>query len=238
MWKLNFFLLATVVSAQPPVTLSASVYPGVIWRGLPSIINLALTSTGTDESVTIEEGEIVVQIINSNGERVDWPWEAIDRIAFPLTLAPLHSSTEVYVLSPEATAQLPEGEYMLQANFAGSAARAFGFRVARQPGKWEPEDDLSRIRLLSRYAFYKDDKETAIAVLEEGVERLPDDPWLIADLAAAEDAAGLRSRAILTIGRALAAYREQFPDAGHPPLELYRLRNQIAAQLFELEELP
>jgi tetratricopeptide (TPR) repeat protein len=210
------------LAAQKPVGVAVDCLEGSVWQGQPAVFGMHLCPADIADP-KVESGVLSIRIQKSSGEAAAWPLKPLVRISFPIEFKAMQSATEYWVLSPEDTAALEAGDYTAEARLDALPSRRYRFKVLAV----EDENAAPLLRLRANYLTMTGNTSGAVALLQEAIVRQPRDTGLLFQLAVAQEQSGNLKEALASIERAIALFKELFPNAQHPPLEYMRLRSKL-----------
>lgn len=222
----SFLLTVGMLAAQNPVGTAVACLEGTVYRGTPAIFRASIfpSAEAPDTApLLVAAAPLEVLIRDQAGTRLSWPLKPISRIAFPLELKPLHIANEYWLLSSEETAALQPGDYTAEVRWNERSSRVLRFQVIDA----EDANILSVLRLRAQYLSLNGDAPAAVALLQEAIVRQPNDSGLFYLLAHFQDQARKTEEALVSVNRALSLFKQQFPQAKHPPMDWMRLRSKL-----------
>ncbi len=222
---LIILLAAGLAGQEGRVSLSLSANGSsetVVYRGWPLLIEVrALYEDG--EAVPVQWPSPVRFAIRDEKAAVTWPLQLAATTEESVIVAAERSADGVWVLSTEATSALSVGDYTMRANHpVAGASRLLQLKVADEPVELSREQGSLKARLRSRYEELTGNREAALEMLNQWLAATPDDIAVLGQKAELLNDMDQIVDALNSAELALAAFKDQFKDAKHPPFGLMR----------------
>jgi tetratricopeptide (TPR) repeat protein len=218
-----------------------------LYRGEPLLVQVLLIFE-QDEAATVAlaDGQawsraLSLTLRDGAGQAVPLEWATLG-VAPASSLAFTPEATEITAvmgLAPAVLDALPPGDYRLEAVFSTEESAATGawkgevraprvaLNLSAEQRPNSPPEQVYRHRLLARWQQLNDRHEVALVELDAALEQMPDDIQVLSDKAEVLVEMNRSDEASEVLQQAVSLYRQQHPDATHPPRRLLRRLQEL-----------
>lgn len=189
-----------------------------------------------------------LEVQSATGDVISWPIERAEAETADLRLDAAGQGDLLAWISPENTAALAAGDYVLTARLDTRAATAAGVFVGVAESvpvsvhvRTEPDSltGIDEVRMLERFARYHalvGDEASARGAAEELALLHPESPRGFALLGDLDVGAGATAQALAHFEAAVDAFHAANPDAEEPPTELLARRRGLRSDLLRASQ--
>jgi tetratricopeptide (TPR) repeat protein len=218
-----------------------------LYRGEPLLVQtLLILEQDEAATVALAGGQpwtraLSLTLLDGAGQAVPLEWATLGA-APASSLAFTPEATEisaVMALAPAVLDALPPGDYRLEALFSTEESAAPGawkgevraprvaLKLSAEQRPNSPPEQVYRHRLLARWHQLNDRHEAALTELDAALEQMPGDVQALSDKADVLVEMNRGDEATAVLQQAVSLYRQQHPDATHPPRWLLRRLQEL-----------